>query len=339
MYSLRTSSPKLWGAFLTPISTTGSGFIAPNTQYNYVQSEWRDQMDKVAAMGLNFFAYQANAHTVQQAGTQAQWLANNVDVVTYAATKGLWVLPYGVINFTDTSLTINGTTVAQLATDIAALAAALDDYDNVIGIVGVDEAYQSSIGSGGSIADATVVGYVQTIYNAVRAAVQTSFPCAGTTTPCGAFASATVFTYSGANKTRCDNIAPFCDFFVFHPLYNTVSASDWATVENAYGINGSTSKHEFIFPSSTDGTAGDSPVANGIANLFTAVSSGNVRGAAIFSIKDFTGGTGWGLYDGSGVPRSTRINAVTTNLPVHGFPFRQGSRKVAGGSGAPVFGA
>jgi hypothetical protein len=74
-------------------------------------------------------------------------------------------------------ITINSTTVAQLATDIAALAAAARQaIENVIGIVGVDEAYISSTGQGGSIADATVVSYVNTIYTAVRAAVPASVP-------------------------------------------------------------------------------------------------------------------------------------------------------------------
>jgi hypothetical protein len=180
-------------------------------------------------------------------------------------------------------------------------------YGNCIGYVTTDEPWGSSAYFGGPIPNSAVVDYVQEMYDAVKNAVPADFPVCGAPNPLTqASTSAAIFDYSGVNKTRCDQVAPYCDFFAIHVMY---AAEDW----HSSALRAAFPGKEIAMPSCIDLADGNANIATNAAAVMGLVGTTVFKAFAWFICTDYNA-TARGVFNSNFTERTTKTNAFRAGV-------------------------
>src|SRR5262249_35503605 len=276
---------QFYGVFHSPIHGINSVGNMYTAFWDF-NNTWKKQIDACKSIGANLLVYFGSFF----AGNSdlSLYLSRRRQIVEYLAAKGMYALSYWHATF---SQWINSISNEQVCDVLAADNAMMSQYPNVIGCVTVDEPWMSGVGEGGTIADATIVSYIAAQYAAVKAVVPADFPVCAAPNPCGdPSIGGNVFQYVG-NEAKCGAVAPYCDFFAFHP-FNIPSWGDTYNLRMAYPGK------RFMMTSSVLSENGDPNMAAKATAIFDMVDRGvpDIRGMAWFLCTDFDANT-YGLFN------------------------------------------
>lgn len=319
----RSSCSRFYGIFHTPLP--GGDSDVAYTSWDW-EGHWKNQIDAAASIGANLFVYFGSIQAVPKGTISLQsYLSRRCQIVEYLAAKGMYALSYAAYTFYGW----NGVTNTEACDLMARDAQMMAQYENTIGYVTTDEPYGSSVDYGQSMANSTIVSYLADQYAAVRAATNSAFPICTAPNPCGH--DSNIWTYSGAAQTRCDNVAPYCDFFCFHPFgFTALSSSD--ALRAAYP------NKQIMMPSSILVENGDPDLGAKVGQVMDLVGSNNFRGMGWFICVDFTGAT-WGVFNSDLTERTAKTDLFRTKAAGASFYSPSAARSVGGVNGKPVFSA
>lgn len=323
---LRTTCNKLFGVFHSPPGGAGNpGYDSMYSSWDF-DTYWKGQIDASRSIGANLLSYFGSM--VAADTDLSLYLTRRRTIVEYLASVGMYALSYQAVPVDRWRGTIN---TARAQTIMAADAAVMAEYDNCIGYVTEDEPWASCVDYGGPLSRAEVATWCEDLYSAAKGAVPADFPVCAAPNPCVQALSA-CFDYTGANKTRCDLVAPYCDFFAFHPFY-TVTLAESATLRAAFPGK------QIIMPSSVLSENGDSDIATKSASIMALVGANNFVGMAWFLATDTPGypDNHQGLFNNDYSERTTKTNAFRAGLASPMGYYNAGHRRACGGSGRPVF--
>lgn len=292
----RPAGKNFYGVFHTP---PGGDFNAMyGDEFNWA-TQWKPQIDAMKSIGANLMVYFGSANF---SGTLANYVAQRRQIVEYLAEKGMYALSYATATFYQA-----GATNAQIITIMEADAAMMCQYPNVIGYATTDEPWASSVDySPGVESNATIASWVAAQYAALRAVVPANFPICCAPNP-SIQSGSDSFSYVGASITRCDSVAPYCDFFCVHPFHYIDAGSSSAMRAGFPG-------KQILMPSSVLSVEGASDIATKSASIMGQVGSNGFRGMAWFLNNDFDSNT-WGIFNSDMTERTTKTNAFRANLP------------------------
>lgn len=199
---------------------------------NYSLSYFTDQIDIIRRLGGNCISLFGNT-SWQGTGdiTMSQYLQRREAVVDYAHSVGVYVLAYGMAYDRDEA----PATEAQKVDAITEDAALLSTKANVIGYVCMDEprlqAFENANIWRGNATEATILGYLESYYEAVKAVVPADFAVATSDNPCGDSIDPAVL-FDVTSNTWWDAVKDWCDFLAFNTFFD-VEPSDYAAVRVA----------------------------------------------------------------------------------------------------------
>jgi hypothetical protein len=305
----RAAGARFYGSFFNPQALTYA------TGWNF-NTMFKPQIDALARIGANLFMYHGRIGLFGPGAVSlATYVARRCEVAAYCADKGMYVLPYGA--FAPGVWGDGGAepTNTQASVIFAAEAAALAQHKNCIGYITVDEPWDSIW------SDSEVVANSQEQYEAIKPGVPANFPICTVSNTLGN--TAPVMAYSGGAAVRGDNVAPFCDFFVFHQFFTTTFSASSA-LRFAYPNT------ELIIPSAVLSNEGDTDIHDKAASIFglSHVNMPPFRGWGWWLTTDLTSsGLTWGLLNDDFTDRPTKVGVFQEYAIAGGkFPKRQPRR-------------
>lgn len=296
----RPTRPDFFGVFAAPGS---NGNTWMSTTYD-PESEWFPQIDAIAGIGANLVVWFGDVSwRGSGAITLATYLQRRRELAQYVASKGLYGLTYGAMTYQ----VQGGISHSQLLEILVEDAALMASFPNQIGYATVDEPWLA-VERDSLLTVEQIVDQAAAQYAAVKAVVPANFPITACPNPCGDLAQpATPFDYTGTPKTWCDLMAPYNDFFCFHPFYS-VNLSDSSALRAAYPDK------PLMMPSSILTDNGASDMALRFSSVMGLVGSNNFRGMGYFlSVDAAPDAATPGLWNTSvfgGPPTSPRTDKI-----------------------------
>lgn len=299
MPNLLVPNSSFQGFFHTPPLGNYTGMW---TSFN-LDTDWKPQIDEIRSKGANVLVYFGSAEAGH--ANLSAYLANNVLVADYLASKGMYGLCYGMGGTMD-QWAPAAISLAQAITVATAQAALLSTLPNMLGYVIVDEPWASYTGYGGTMTVGAVAAFCQDAYVAVKAAVPANFPICAAPNMCGQSAGANVFDYGAIGQPLADSVEPYCDFLVFHPFY-AVAPADFADVAAAFPTK------QLAFPSSVDEINGSPTLTATINACVGIIGTNDVRLGGVFLVEDFSVTTE-GFWNADHTPRTAKTDLFVANL-------------------------
>lgn len=296
---LRPLQGNFFGAFVTP-----APLGVNNGDYDGVYSSWdfdlnfKAQIDAVKSIGGNCVAYFGSSRLTTSIDA---YLVKRRQIVEYLARLGMYAMPYQPCNLNDVN---NATACSIMAADAQMMSA----YPNVVGYVTSDEPWQfaaSDQNNPPGYSDAQIRDFMAEQYAAVKAVVPASFPVAAGANPCGNTALP-VWRYDGEWKDKLDLLAPYLDFFAFHPF-------DPATLADSAALRAAYPGKQIFMPSSVLSQEGDGDITSKANSIMSLSGANNFRGMCWFLVRDFAVQT-WGLFNSDFSPRTQKTGVFTAGI-------------------------
>jgi hypothetical protein len=274
----------------------------------------KPQIDWVQAIGANCLMLVGDVEWVTgSAMTLSQYVAKRREIVEYLLERGMYMLPYGASH----NRNWGTTNTAQAAVVMAADAAMLSKYPNVIGYALDDEAWIARDVHGDSIA--TVAAQEATLYNAVKAVVPSTFAVA-VSCPAGAYVSNLMYGTTGEPGNKLAAVINYCDYLHFHPFWTPTTPAEWSTIHGLYP-----NKDIILASTGPDQLQTSGQRTAMVTEDLVLFNHAQSRGGAMWCIRDFTTNSGaggwWGHFSDLGVAR-TPVTAPFTAGVTAPYPRR-----------------
>jgi len=328
---LRPLRAKFFGGYIVIRPGTTNGWAEIWTNFDL---DWfADQVDQIKSLGGNCVCIGGDVGWYTFGGlTLAQYLDRRRQVAEMIASKGVYFLPYGTSPFVNWggggAWPSSGTSLAVAASILADDAEILCKFPNCIGYITVDEPWFAAVGqpniwSMTQQSLATVAGWCQTLYDAVKAVVPPDIPVA-IPDPMGDWTGSQYPT--DPTNARTAYSLNFCDAFFIHFFYGSgVRPSTGSGTGGLAAAKAAYPNKDFFFPSA----GAPLSYSSGERSLQIAgiMDCGNAnRGSIIWCVKDYVNAGAassekFGMYDGSDVARTDVTGTFASNLPATMYPI------------------